>query len=342
MTSDGIVLLAKQPGLTSFSSLHSIKKALGTSKVGHTGTLDSFAQGLLVVCTGRLTRLAGNITEFDKSYKAVIKFGEETDTLEYTGNVIRTAEPPLLDDLKKSLTKYTGNIMQQPPAFSAIHIDGHRASDLARKGKTADIPSRPVTVFKADLVDTMLNSENKVLYALIDFSVSKGTYIRSLARDIAEDCASAAHLAGLYRTKVGNFKIEDAAGFSNLEKFTIKNTINTISEQLSVIKAKRTAEKKPYIPDEKELALQEEIRQKIQPFTHETSTLCGFNNINLISEEAVQAFKNGKPIVSKNFDTKLYSLNDNSISAVFSPDGSFVGLIEKNSEGKIHYKFVIN
>ena len=86
---DGIVLLAKRPGPTSFASLNSVKKSLNTTKVGHTGTLDSFAQGLLVVCTGRLTKLAGNITAFDKSYQAVIHFGKETDTLEYTGNVIK-------------------------------------------------------------------------------------------------------------------------------------------------------------------------------------------------------------------------------------------------------------
>ena len=99
---DGIVLLAKQPNQTSFYSLNSVKKALGTSKVGHTGTLDSFAQGLLVVCVGKMTKLAGNITEFDKSYEAVIKFGEETDTLEYTGKVIKKLVFPKLMCLKVS------------------------------------------------------------------------------------------------------------------------------------------------------------------------------------------------------------------------------------------------
>ena len=92
--SDGIILLAKQPGLTSFSSLNSVKKALNTKKVGHTGTLDSFAQGLLIVCTGRLTRLAGRITEFNKTYQAVIKFGEETDTYEYTGKITKKTVLP--------------------------------------------------------------------------------------------------------------------------------------------------------------------------------------------------------------------------------------------------------
>ena len=128
---DGIVLLAKKTGLTSFTALNSVKKALNTTKVGHTGTLDSFAQGLLVVCCGRLTRLAGNITEFDKSYEAVIKFGEETDTLEYTGQIIRRAPLPSLEALEASVKKYTGKQLQAPPAFSALHANGKRASDLA-------------------------------------------------------------------------------------------------------------------------------------------------------------------------------------------------------------------
>ena len=161
---DGIVLLAKKPGLTSFSSLHSIKKALGTSKVGHTGTLDSFAQGLLVVCTGRLTRLAGNITEFDKSYEAVIKFGEETDTLEYTGNIIKTAPLPTLEVLKEAISKYTGNIMQSPPSFSAVHVNGKRASDLAREGKAVELPPRPVTIFNAEIKETQADSQGLIEY----------------------------------------------------------------------------------------------------------------------------------------------------------------------------------
>ena len=158
MNCDKIVLLAKKTGLTSFTSLNCVKKAFKTTKVGHTGTLDSFAQGLLVVCCGRLTRLAGNITEFDKSYKAIIKFGQETDTLECTGQIIKNAPLPTLQSLENALKKFNGNIMQTPPAFSAIHVDGKRASDLAREGKTAQLKPRPVTIFDAKIIETKLNS----------------------------------------------------------------------------------------------------------------------------------------------------------------------------------------
>ena len=344
--SDGIVLLAKKPNLTSFAALNSVKKALGTSKVGHTGTLDSFAQGLLVVCTGRLTRLAGNITAFNKSYKAIIKFGEETDTLEYTGKVIKKGNLPTLESLINILPSFTGDLMQVPPTFSAIHIDGKRASSIARGGKEAILPPRPVHIFNADLLDYKLNSDNKVTYCLIDFSVSKGTYIRSLARDIGAKLGSCAHLIGLYRTKVGDFKIEDAAGYSSLNNFTIDNTLSLVNENLKLLNEGRELEIKPHfekgkIPEE-ELKLQEEIRNKKVKVNKSTAKLCGFEIIELSSEESQQDFKNGKPLRSYMFTTKLYNLPCSSTTAVFTMDGNFTGLIDKNNEGRVSYKFVIN
>jgi len=340
MNTDGIILFAKQPGPTSFKALNTIKKALNTTKVGHTGTLDSFAQGLLVVCTGRLTRLAGNITEFNKTYKAVIKFGEETDTLEYTGSVIRTAPLPSQNDFENAVKKFSGNIMQKPPMFSAIHIDGKRASDVARKGKEVEIPARPVTVFSSKIQEIKGNSENKIEYALIEFSVSKGTYIRSLARDIGEACGSAAHLIGLYRTEVGNFSVKDASGYDLLKTFTIENAIKTQSEQIQY--KKEHPEPVKFVVTEEELKLQENIRNNIYSITKETAAQCGFDLINLTSPEAYDEFKNGKPFRSKNFNKNLHDLKNDSVIAVFTKQDIFTGLIEKDSEGKIKYKFVIN
>ncbi len=328
---DGIVLLAKKPGLTSFSSLHSIKKALGTTKVGHTGTLDSFAQGLLVVCTGRLTKLAGNITEFDKSYEAVIKFGEETDTLEYTGQTIRTAPLPSLTALKAAVIKYTGKILQSPPAFSAVHVNGKRASDLAREGKSVEIPPRPVTVFEAEITEIKQNSEGLVEYCKINFTVSKGTYIRCLARDIAKEAGSAGQLAGLYRTRVGNFDIMDAAGFKALSDFTIESSIEASKNTIDL--------QKPY-PDDSDL--QEEIKKTIRGFDRETAILCGFNSITLKDEEAEKDYCNGKPLRSALFTTNLHELAPAALYAVFSQQEVFRGLIEKESGGRIRHRFVIN
>lgn len=347
MTTDGIILFAKQPGPTSFKALNTIKKALNTTKVGHTGTLDSFAQGLLVICTGRLTRLAGNITEFNKSYKAVIKFGQETDTLEYTGKTIKESPLPSLEALQKAIEAHTGAIMQQPPSFSAIHIDGQRASDLARKGKYTEIPARPVTIFSAHLLETKLSEDGLVEYALIDFSVSKGTYIRSLARDIANYCGSAGHLAGLYRTKVGNFEIEHSAGYSLLKDFSIENVITSMEihkKELELKKAQPLIKgpKIKYEPDAEELFLQKEVQNKILPLTKGISSQCGFLDINLVSIEAEKDFENGKPLKSKNFNNSLYDLPVNSTIAVFSAEEQFKGLIEKDDNGRVKYKFVIN
>ncbi|MCR4734250.1 MAG: tRNA pseudouridine(55) synthase TruB [Treponema sp.] len=350
---DGIVLLAKKNGPTSFSSLNAVKKALNTKKVGHTGTLDSFAQGLLVVCTGRLTKLAGNITEFDKEYEAVIKFGEETDTLEYTGNIIYRAPLPDEENLKNAVKKFLGTIMQKPPAFSAIHVNGKRASDLARDGQIADIPEREIKVFKAEIIEIKKNEKNLVEYCRINFSVSKGTYIRSLARDIAKECGSAGHLIGLYRKKVGNFYIEDAAGFSELKDFSINSAIeekekwqllqkeNQLEASYQKDKSNRDSGQKIDFKHERE-NLQKEIIEKKLNFSEECAELCGFEIIHLISKEAELAFKNGKALKSALFDIKLHELLNEKSAAVFTQDGLFTGLINKNSEGRVSYSFVLN
>ena len=337
-STDGIVLLAKTPGITSFSSLNSVKKALGTSKVGHTGTLDSFAQGLLVVCTGRLTRLAGQITAFDKTYSAVIKFGEETDTLEYTGKVIHTAPLPSREDFEKAVALHTGEIMQTPPAFSAIHIDGKRASDLTRSGQEAIIPPRPVTIYSSEIKALETDASGNILYAQIDFSVSKGTYIRSLARDIAKACGSAAHLIGLYRTKVGNFHVEDAAGYETVKDFSIESAINKMKEEMT---KEAFTEKRPFVLTAEEIELQNQIRKTIRQFDKETSLLCGFENIILKDENTEKDFCNGKPLRSALFGIDLHSIEPDTLLAVFSQESVFRGLIEKESGGRIRHRFVI-
>ncbi len=345
MNKSGIVLFAKKPGPTSFTSLNSIKKALGTTKVGHTGTLDSFAQGLLVVCTGSLTRLAGNIIEFDKEYQAVFEFGKETDTLEYTGKITKETSLPDENTLKQAVEKFTGKIMQKPPVFSSIHIDGKRSSELARSGLEAEIPARPVCVYKAEIKELKKNDKNLVEYALINFSVSKGTYIRSLARDIGQACGSSANLIGLYRTRIGHFKIENAAGFNRLPDFTIQNAINEMENQKVLIKKaeeERTLkkERQKYVPDQAELDLQEDIRQKIYQVDKDTASLCGFEIINLLSDTGKSDFENGRPLRSKLFDKDLHTLPNNSITAVFTKDDDFAGLIDKDENGRVHYRFV--
>ena len=164
----GIILYAKKPGITSFSSLWDIKHALHTKKVGHTGTLDSFADGLLVVLSGSMTRLVSHITNFDKTYEAIIRFGIETDTLDPTGQEIKTASLPSKQDLQKALTQFSGGQLQVPPSYSAVH-ERQRASDLTRAGKSVEIKPCQVIIHSISPIST--NSDDAVEYAHIRVSV---------------------------------------------------------------------------------------------------------------------------------------------------------------------------
>ena len=200
----GCLLFYKKPGTSSFDSLRPIKKALQTPKVCHTGTLDSFAEGLLVVLTGRAVKLSSYFTGCDKQYRALLRFGEETDTLDPLGTTVATAPVPGQAAIEAALPAFTGTIQQAPPSYSAIHINGKRAHELARAGVEVEMKKRPVTIHK--LVLTAWNPP----HAELDVHCSSGTYIRSLARDIALVVGSRAHLRSLVRVKVGNFHINDA------------------------------------------------------------------------------------------------------------------------------------
>ena len=229
-----IIPFAKQAGLTSFASMSAVKKALSTKKVGHTGTLDLFADGLLVLLTGQLTRLADIISAEKKTYEAWIEFGTETDTLDPEGEPVLTAPLPSYKNLTESIPSFLGKILQRPPEFSAIKINGKRASDRIRSGEKIKIAEREIEIFKIELkgiiTDSGLeftekdflntNTELKIKYVHISVECSKGTYIRSLVRDLAKKASSCAYVRALRRTAVGNFKLEDAAGFALLNDFS--------------------------------------------------------------------------------------------------------------------------
>ncbi|MDR0877714.1 MAG: tRNA pseudouridine(55) synthase TruB [Treponema sp.] len=201
----GLLLLNKKSGLTSFEALGAVKRALSTRKVGHTGTLDKFAEGLLLVLTGRALKLSPWFTHCDKHYEAVVRFGAETDTLDPEGAVIAEAEIPSREAVEKALSDFSGVILQAPPAYSAIHINGKRASALARSGEPPpEMKKREVTIYAL----TLRSWEPP--FALFHVHCSSGTYIRSLARDIALAAGSRAYLTGLKRTKVAGFALSQA------------------------------------------------------------------------------------------------------------------------------------
>jgi tRNA pseudouridine55 synthase len=203
----GFAIIDKPVGTTSFSVLSSLGRRLGRdTKSGHAGTLDSFASGVLVCLFGRYTRLSDYFMGTRKGYEADILFGEETDTLDPSGKVIAHGPIPSLDALEAVLGGFRGDIMQAPPVYSAVHIDGQRAYERARKGQDVRPVPRPVTIHDLNL----LSYDNGV--ARIGVSCSKGTYIRSLGRDIALACGSRGRLSALRRTFSGPFRVEDATG----------------------------------------------------------------------------------------------------------------------------------
>jgi len=208
-TRAGLILLDKKPGVTSFEALGEVKRALGSGKVGHTGTLDKFARGLLIVLTGRALHLSPWFSNRDKQYKGRVHFGAETDTLDPEGGVIAEAEVPSREKIEQAIAMFSGVIKQKPPIFSAIHVNGQRASKLARSGELPEMKERAVTVYKLELESW------QPPFADIFVHCSSGTYIRSLARDIALAAGSRAHLCSLQRTRIAGFKLEMADGTVN-------------------------------------------------------------------------------------------------------------------------------
>ena len=258
--------------------------------------------------------------------------------MECTGKVVKTAPLPDFSDLKKAFEKWSGKIMQVPPAFSALHLNGSCASDLARSGKAVELASRPVEVFSYKIIDTLFDDveKKKVRVCLAEFSVSKGTYIRSLARDIAYSCGTAGHLAGLLRTRVGNFRLEDAAGFSELGDFSIKSSLETAPE---------FAEK----PDlsgkqEQEESLIQECVEKSLPMTKALALQCGFACVDLVPG-AEKLFENGAKLNPKMFfaDSEIKNCsafrNDGQI-AVFDSQQKFCGILNCVN-GKLSYGYVV-
>lgn len=214
---DGILLLNKQAGLTSFSSLNVVKRMLGRKvKVGHSGTLDLFAEGLLVVLLGSATKLNTQFSNFDKKYQFTMQFGTETDTLDPEGEVIATKNLPNASNLQDVIKSFIGKQLQEPPKYSAIHVDGKRASDRMRSGEVFEIKKREITMYNIEIKDMVLeNNSLKELELVI--CCSKGTYVRSLCRDIAYAMGSVAFVKRLKRLAVGTYTVDENWQFK-LEK----------------------------------------------------------------------------------------------------------------------------
>ena len=206
----GWIILDKPLGLGSTQAVGAVKRALREAgepktKVGHGGTLDPLATGVLPIALGEATKLAGRMLDATKAYDFTIRFGKETDTLDCEGKVVESSEIiPREDAIHAILLRFTGPIEQVPPAYSALKIEGKRAYDLARAGEEVNLKTRNVTIQRLEL------ARYGVGEVTLSATVSKGTYIRSLARDIAHALGSVGHVTMLRRTKAGPFALDQA------------------------------------------------------------------------------------------------------------------------------------
>ena len=215
----GWLILDKPRGLGSTQGVSAVKRVLrqngyAKTKVGHGGTLDPLAEGVLPIALGEATKLAGRMLDASKIYAFTIRFGEETDTLDTEGSVVATSEVrPTLAEVEAVLTRFTGPIEQIPPAYSALKVDGRRAYDRARAGETVELKARAVTIYSLAVhPDTACQDVTFVAH------VSKGTYIRSLARDIARALGTCGHVTFLRRTKAGPFTQDQTISLDKLEQ----------------------------------------------------------------------------------------------------------------------------
>ena len=224
----GWLILDKPHGLGSTQAVSAVKRALRTQrevlggtekwKVGHGGTLDPLANGVLPIAIGEATKLAGRMLDSDKIYDFTIAFGAQTDTLDLEGKVIAQSDVrPTLAQLEAVLPRFTGPIEQAPPAYSAILIDGQRAYDLARKGEEVEMKTRSVTIHGLTIAGQE-QEEGTLASVTLTAHVSKGTYIRSLARDIALALGTVGHVTMLRRIKAGPFTLETAISLDKLDE----------------------------------------------------------------------------------------------------------------------------
>lgn len=243
MPSSGILLVDKPKGVTSHDVVSFARGLLHTKRVGHAGTLDPMATGLLILGFGNATRLLNYLLGHNKTYEAVIRLGESTNTDDADGDVVSSADDEngiinfanideILKELRVVIAKnFTGSIMQTPTSFSAIKVNGVRAYDLAREGKDVHLEPREIFIYDFSLLDAHFSvgvSGAKVIDVRASVSCSSGTYIRALARDLGRVLGVGGHLVSLRRTRIGDFSIEDSRVLklkSVIRTFTDKNGV---------------------------------------------------------------------------------------------------------------------
>ena len=238
---EGIIVVNKPKGITSFDVIRKLKKILKTKKIGHTGTLDPLATGVMLMCVGKATKLASDLEAKAKIYIANFDIGYATDTYDIEGKkIVENIIDVSKEDLEQSIKKFIGNIKQVPPMYSAIKIDGNKLYHLARKGIEVERPERDITIEYINLLDF---KDNK---AKIETKVSKGCYIRSLIFDIGQDLGTYATMTALQRKQVGDYSLENSYSLEQIEEMVLNNDfkfLKTVEEIFSYDKYSLQTEK---------------------------------------------------------------------------------------------------
>ena len=219
---NGIIIINKEKDYTSRDIVNIACKKLNTKKVGHTGTLDPMATGVLVLCIGNATKLVDVITSYDKEYIVEVELGTLTDTLDITGNIIKDLDCIIeKEKIEKCLKSFVGFYNQEVPIYSAVKINGKKLYEYARNNEEVTLPSRKVEIKELELLDFRIYKNSKTILKLRCL-VSKGTYIRSLIRDIAFKLNTVGTMSSLCRTKQGEFNLSEAISLENLENNNYK------------------------------------------------------------------------------------------------------------------------
>lgn len=213
----GILIFNKPKGITSHDVVYILRKKTGIKKIGHTGTLDPLAEGVLPMCIEKATKVAEYISADTKEYIAKLEFGYETDTYDITGTVTkRTDYIPTEEEIRNILKNFTGDILQEPPMYSALKQNGKKLYELAREGITVERKKRKINISNLEILSIISDREIE-----IKVNCSSGTYIRSLVRDMGVALGSLSTMTALKRTKVGNYKIEDSITKEELDEMSL-------------------------------------------------------------------------------------------------------------------------
>ena len=302
---DGILPVFKERGFTSFDVVAKLRGIFSQKKIGHTGTLDPEATGVLVVCLGKATKLVDMLTEERKTYEAHMLAGRETDTQDIWGNTLKESGVCISpEEVRTALFSFVGEYNQIPPMYSALKMNGKKLYELAREGKEVERQPRKVHIYNVDMIEEFNPASNEAVFSV---SCSKGTYIRTLIHDVGVKLGCGACMSALKRTKAAGFCLEDCVSLSQLREAKEAGTLGDL-----VIPVERVFEHLPRL---------------------------------VVKEEADRLLKNGNKIFTEmlynEYNRDVPEMSQNMMYRVYNYKGRFCAVYEMTDEGlKIKYNFM--